>query len=189
MRVHNFAKTVVCLLVVLLICSCEAKAPALLQVINDFESEASLDMLFWKCRTVFTRSRTFVSYGEFGVKVEMYPDAYPGFGFPTVAPRLVLKGTRLVFDTFNPQPEKISLHYRIDDRPEAPYGDRVDGTLSIPSGKGQVVLVLDALKTSRTKRLLDLSGVERVLFFLISPKTVTTLYIDYLRLEASNNRN
>lgn len=173
-----------CLLCLLALTSCEVKQNPEIQIINDFEAEEALDGLFWKCRTVFTKSDHFVTHGSFGVMVEMYPDNYPGFGFSMAdRPQSFSEQHRLMLDIFNPQPIDVSLHYRVDDRSSPAYGDRVNGTLILSQGRNRVELTVDDMITTDRKRQLDLNKIGKILFFLSSPKEKITLHLDYIRLE------
>ncbi len=151
-------------------------------VILDFENEEQLDELSWKCGTTYELSREHAATGQYSLKIEMYPKVtWPGFG----------KGIKkswagynyLSINIFNPAPETVQLSYRIDDRHDnPPYNDRANGRLLIVPGTNLISFNLKELKTSDSKRHLNLNEVCSLLLFLHNPNQKTTLYLDDLTL-------
>ena len=149
-------------------------------VILDFESEEQLDELSWKCGTTYERVKEHATSGQYSLKIEMYPKiTWPGFG----------KGIKmswagynyLSLNIFNPAAETIRLAYRIDDRRDSPpYADRANGRLLIKSGANTISFNLKELKTSGSKRLLDLEKICSFLLFLHNPEVKVTLFLDDL---------
>ena len=147
----------------------------------DFETDADLDRVHWECGEIFSLSDTFATHGERGLRLEILSGKYPGLKFFKFDPDW--SGYRaLVFDVFNPQPQELTLHVRVDDRRQAPAGDRYNGVLYLPPGVSQQRLVLDSLRT-RHGRLLRRQHIESVYLFLVQPQERVVLFFDYVRLE------
>ena len=163
----------------LVACSGGAKGE---QVLFDFESDAELDRIHWKCHTLFSLSGEHVSHGGRSLKLELYPSDYPG-----LTPMLEENDWRgykaLSFDVYNPEGKEIRLTVRIDDLEDYPdYGDRYTSSFRLQQGMNQVSIALDSLVTSGTDRKLDLGNIYRVLVFVVRPERKVVLYFDYIRL-------
>ena len=149
-------------------------------VILDFESEEQLDELSWKCGTTYERVKEHATSGQYSLKIEMYPKTtWPGFGKSI---KMSWAGyDYLSLNIFNPASESIRLAYRIDDRRDSPpYADRANGRLLIKSGANTISFNLNELKTSGSKRLLDLDKICSFLLFLHNPEVKVTLFLDDL---------
>jgi hypothetical protein len=152
------------------------------KVLFDFESDAELDELHWKCHTLFSLSEEFASHGSKCLRMELFPSPYPG-----VAPRLKdsdwSRFKALAFDVFNPEYKDIELTVRIDDRKDYPeYEDRYNRAFPLRKGENQIEIAMDSLVTSGTKRKLDARTIYRLTLFLVCPPVKTELYLDYIRL-------
>lgn len=166
-----------------LLAACSSPGPDRLRL-NDFESEAALDALRWKCRTSYARSPLHATHGRSSLLLTMYPDEYPGVAFHLWGRRRDWSGyDRLALSVFNPQEQPLRWHYRIDDRQQPPYADRVNGTLELRPGMNHIALDLRALRTSGSRRPLDLGRIQALCFFLVSPPAPVRLYVDDVRLE------
>ncbi len=148
----------------------------------DFEHPKDLKRLSWSCKVVYSLYADHATRGRHSLRVDMYPDTYPGFKTRDF-PRNWSGFRFLVVDVFNPAEGNLALSYRIDDRPNSPsYEDRVNGTVLLPMGKGRIVLDIFELVTSGTKRHLDTSHIYGLYLFLCSPKEKVTLFLDNIRL-------
>ena len=163
---------------------CEPEPPAGPLVLNDFESQADLDRIAWRCRTTFRLTGIHRSHGHSGLLMTLYPDLYPGIR-PFLPPeRRDWRGYRyLALDVFNPGDEPLVLCYRIDDTKAPDYEDRVNGSFRLRPGENRLRLDLGRLRTSGTNRPLNLGQIWAVLFFQLSPPHPVTLGLDYIRLE------
>ena len=167
-------------LVFLHACSPQGVQPC--RLIYDFEEDQELDGLVWRCHSWYERSREHASHGSFSLKVQMYPpETYPGFAISD------LKGpwkgiSRVKLDIFNPNPFPLSITFRIDDKKDPPYEDRVNKTLELREGANPVTLDLADLKTSGTRRHLDPSSICAFMFFTVSPERPVTIFVDNIRL-------
>jgi hypothetical protein len=87
----------------------------------DFEFDAELDNLLWKCHTLFSLSEKYASHGNKSLKLELYPSDYPGFR-PVINERDWRKYRGLGFDIYNPEKEAVEILIRIDDSNDYPGG-------------------------------------------------------------------
>lgn len=154
----------------------------------DFENEGVLDLLEWKCRTMYRISPEHAASGAKSLELSLYPapegepESYPGVSFSRFNPDW--SGSRtLAFDIHNPEPAALRLAVRIDDRDAPEYADRYNQDFTLAPGDNRVSILLADLVTSGTKRRLELQGIRTVILFLASPKEAHTLYLDRLRLE------
>lgn len=172
------------LLVVLSLCCCERQHPSTPLILNDFEGPTDLDQIVWRCRTTFTLSEKYRSHGQSGLLMTLYPDDYPGLHL-ILTPRMQQwRGYRyLALDVINPGSDPLLLHYRIDDRQQPEYEDRVNGSFRLEPGENPLRLDLEQVRTSGTKRPLDLDRIEALMFFQVSPPNPFALGVDYVRLE------
>ena len=114
----------------------------------------------------------------------LYPDDYPGLHLLLTPRRQNWRGYRYVaLDVINPGSEPLVLHYRIDDRQEPEYEDRVNGSFRLEPGENSLRLDLEQIRTSGTKRPLDLDRIWALMFFQVSPSKPLDLGLDYVRLE------
>lgn len=174
----------VSILTLLVLMSCDRSIPAEPLVLNDFESSADLQRIAWRCRTTFTLSNTYRSHGQSGLSMELYPDAYPGLHLLLTPKERRWRGYRyLALEVFNPGRERVSLAYRIDDRANPDYADRVNGSFALDPGLNHLRLDLSQMRTSGSKRGLNLDRIDQLLFFLVAPLQPVVLAVDYIRLE------
>lgn len=151
-------------------------------VLIDFETDADLDRVHWKCHTLMGLSSEHATHGKGSLRLELYPSDYPGF-----EPLLDQKDWReyrtLCFDVFNPSERRVSITLRIDDRKERPdYRDRYNNPIMLNPGMNRITIPLGTLITTGTGRDLDLGTIERLILFTVSPPRRVLLYLDHLRL-------
>lgn len=179
---------VLSLLVLLLVpLSCRDRpAPSSPLILNDFETEADLERIAWRCRTVFALTDTPRSHGQSGLMMTLYPGDYPGLRLLLAPGERRWAGYRyLALDVANPGSEMQTLHYRIDDRQNPDYGDRVNGSVLLPPGETRLRLDLIQARTSASGRPLDLDLVQQVILFQTSPDRPRRLALDFIRLETN----
>jgi hypothetical protein len=166
----------------ILLPGCAQKNPAEIMLL-DFESEAELDQLGWRCHTLFSLSDDHATHGAKSLKIEFYPSEYPGLAFsPAFKDWRNYKALR--FDVFNPSDQLIQLTVRIDDKKDYPdYDDRYNKDFVINPGTNHIAITRDTLETSRTNRSLDLANIQRMLIFEVGPQKKNTLFIDAVRLQ------
>lgn len=163
---------------------CERQPSPPILVLNDFEQQANLAQIAWRCRTTFSLSEKYRSHGKSGLLMTLYPDDYPGLHL-LLTPRLQQwQGYRyLSLEVFNPNSETLSLHYRIDDHKNPDYEDRVNGSFRVVPGENRLRLNLEQASTSGSKRPLNRNRIEALMFFQTSPAKPLVLGVDYIRLE------
>ncbi len=153
-------------------------------ILNDFESDADLDTLFWQCRTVYSLSDKNVTHGKASLRLDIYPAPYPGLRLLLNDQQRDWRGYgKLSLDVVNPGQKTLKLNYRLDDKANPTYDDRVNGSVMLRPGLNRITLGLLSLRTSGTKRPLDVRRVNAVLFFLSSPVEKISIYVDFIRLE------
>jgi len=151
-------------------------------VLSDFESEADLDRVQWRCHTLFSLSDEHVTNGSKSLKLVLYPSDYPGITFE-LAMHDWSKYEILSLDIYNPQEEVISLAMRIDDMKGYPdFEDRYNNSFPIKPGMNYLRIPLASLTTPGTKRMLNLKNIYRCLIFMGHPLKKHVLYIDYVHL-------
>jgi hypothetical protein len=148
----------------------------------DFETDADLNQIYWKCHTLFSISSEHATSGTKSLKMELYPSTYPGF-----AGRLSRNNwsgyKTLCFDIYNPNEDRVSITVRIDDRKEYPdYEDRYNEAFALSLGSNHVEIPLDPLSTSSSKRRLDTRHIERFLIYAVNPGHKIVFYLDSIRL-------
>ncbi len=181
---HLFRLVLSCSLILfgtaLTACSLE-NTPQRTKVLYDFEDSSQLDTLIWKCGTVYRRVQKHQSSGRYSLMVEMYPGTeWPGFGMGV---RDGWQGySQLSLHVYNPYSRPISMSYRIDDRRQPSYGDRVNGRVNLKPGQNKLIFDLNKLETSGTGRRLDIKDIRCFLMFMHRPDHKVRIFIDDITL-------
>lgn len=149
----------------------------------NFESDSSLDHVNWKCRTLFHRSTEHTTQGEFSLRLQLFPSAYPGFN-PEISIKDWSAYTHFSFDVWNDEKYEVPLTVRIDDRKSNPsFADRYNKTFLLLPGMNYIEISLHDLMTSDTRRPMDLSSIEQLIIFIATPQSPVTLFLDHGRLK------
>jgi hypothetical protein len=148
----------------------------------DFETDADLDRIHWKCFTLLKLTKEHATHGSKSLQLELYPSDYPG-----LTPKLDEMDWRgckaLSFDIYNPADSEKAIIIRIDDREDYPdYADRYNKKFILKPGQNDVSIPLDNLITTGSNRKLNLKRIYRLFIFMWNPPEKHVLYIDYLRL-------
>jgi len=154
----------------------------------DFESDAALDKLHWKCGTLYSLSREHATSGKSSLKMDLYP-ATAGNG--NIYPGVCLRDfsgnwsqhSRFLFDVYNPQASPLYLTLRVDDTANPTYADRFNGKIEVMPGANKIVVPFEKFVTSGTGRHLDVRNIESVSLFMVAPDQPLTFFIDHFRLE------
>ena len=151
-------------------------------VLFDFESDAELDRLYWKCHSLYSLTDKHVTHGKSALQLELFPSDYPGF-----TPKLDVNDWRgfkaICFDIYNPGEKESLITVRVDDKKDAlDYADRYNHRFTIKPGANRVSIPLNSLITTGTQRILNLSRIQKILIFMNHPKEKCMFYIDYIRL-------
>lgn len=162
--------------------SCRGNASDV-KVLFDFESEDELDKLDWSCYTIYSLSDQYAIHGSKSLKLEMFPSEYPGLAV-SLREKDWSGFRQFCFHLHNPESREIEMSLRIDDLKEFPgYEDRYNQTFILAAGYNGICIPLDLLKTSGTKRTMNLRTIYRFMIFKSHPAEKTVLFADYLRLE------
>ena len=154
----------------------------------DFESDDTLNNLYWQCGTVFSLSKEHVTSGQKSLKVELNPapagsgNVYPGLTFINFSKNWK-HYKKLFFDVYNQEETPLPLFIRIDDAQYPPYADRYNAKLMILPGENHFVLPFEDFITSGTARQLDFKTIYSVSLFMSRPEKTFTLYFDHIGIE------
>jgi hypothetical protein len=146
------------------------------------QRESDLERLFWKCHTLYSLTEDHVAHGSMALKVELFPSSYPG-----VSPRIQETDwsdfNELRFDVFNPQSKKLPLTIRIDDSKDYPkWGERYNHTLMLEEGANRIIIPLNRLVKSGSRKQLNITNIQRMLIFSPHLNERIVLYFDDIRL-------
>ena len=170
-----------------LMVGCVEERPAQL-VLYDFETDADLDRMHWRCFAMFSLSGAHAAHGENALEMRLFPSQWPGWS-AKLADNDWRGYDALAFDVFNAQDEPVSVTVRIDDREDYPdYEDRFNRRLELVPGENRVVIRFEDLVTSGGQRPLDLKHIYRLLLFMESPEAERVLFLDYVRLVSDSGR-
>ncbi len=154
----------------------------------DFEREAFLDELGWKCGTLYRLSPLHATSGANSLEVTFYPgpsgddESYPGLSLSDFDANW--SGYRaMVFDAYNPEEKAIILGIRIDDRENPDYADRFNKAITLQPGDNHISIPFSLLNTSGPTRTLDLGNILVAALFMVNPKERHTVFFDRIRLE------
>jgi len=166
-------------------CLCCTSQPPGVLFLNDFESEADLDRLRWRCFVAYSLSHRRATHGETCLRMELHPSPYPGL-YPIVREKDWSRFRVLCFDVFNPAEESLSVTVRVDDREDdPPYGDRYNQGFLLKPGLNRVRIPLVEMRCSGTRRPIDLTRIHNFCLFVEKPERIHVLFVDGVRLLSS----
>lgn len=146
----------------------------------DFESDTDLDWLSWQCHQMYSLSDSHATHGAKSLKLEHFPSAYPGLRI-LLAHGLFKDKNAIVWDTFNPGKDTLTLHVRIDDRRNSPqYADRYNTSLQVYPGANSYRLNFADMITPGTRRILERERISAIYLFLHQPEQRVVLYYDLI---------
>lgn len=160
-------------------CGGRAREPL---VLNDFEGDADLDRLVWKCRCLFSLTDEWSTSGSRSLLCALMDEQYPGVTFR--AYETDWRPYRaLAFDVRHVGDDTLSVVVRIDDRESnSEFGSRFNGTFALVPGAQRIEIPLAGLSAS-DDRPLDLSHVGMFRIFLRNWNRAPDLYLDRVVLE------
>ena len=174
-------RTILMIVFLFIMVACSTHVPPELALF-DFETDAELDQLRWKCFTLFSLSDEHVAHGNRSLRMELYPSDYPGLN-PILGVNDWCKYTAICIDIYNPEKEKTMISIRIDDQKENPgYADRYNERFILKPGLNHIHIPLKSLTTTGTHRPLNLKKIYRLLIFMAHPQKKYVLYVDYIHL-------
>lgn len=153
------------------------------KVLLDFEEDRDLDHVWWSCPDLFSLTAEHASSGERSLRCDLGPGDYPGVRFRDLD-RNWSGYDRLAFTIHSGGPDTLTLVVRIDDdRSGEDFANRYNGRFPLPPGTREIRIDLEEVRAAPENRELNLSRVERLLFFLNRPARPPVLWIDHVRLE------
>ena len=152
-------------------------------ILYDFETDAELDRIHWKCFTMFKLSEKYATHGAKSLKMELYPSDWPGWA-PKIRDTDWRKYKHLCFDIFNSGDNNAGITIRIDDKEDYPeFKDRYNRRFVLEPGNNNISIPLESMMTSGTNRKINLKNIHQMLLFMGSPDRKFIFYLDYVRLE------
>jgi len=152
------------------------------KVLLDFESDAVLDDIQWKCYTLFFLSTEHITRGGHSLQMELFPSNYPGFVTEALFSKWQGYNT-LALDVFNPEKEDLAITIRIDDRKDLnEYSDRYNQKFVLKAGENRLRIPTASMITSGTERKLNLNHITKFYLFLSHPKEKHVIFMDNIRL-------
>lgn len=120
--------------------------------------------------------------GGHRLRVQMAGGAYPGVSFPEMHPDW--RGyDALALRVFSSQPHPVKLVIRIHDtQHNNDYADRFNQTILLQPGINDLAISLINIATAPKNRRMDLSQIESLMLFTVSPDQPISLYVDQIRL-------
>jgi hypothetical protein len=152
------------------------------RLLFDFEDDADLDRLQWRCFTLYSLSDRHATRGDKSLRLDLYPSAYPGLvvelGGKDWSAYRALK-----IDLYHGGQSPLQMHWRIDDKKMfPPLGDRFGQRVDINPGASTLSIEFKELLTTETQRPIYTSSVFRFMLFSEALNVRQTLYIDNIRL-------
>lgn len=151
------------------------------ELISSFETEESVAQ-FKPGQVVMERVQEHATEGKWSLRVQFAgseKDTWPGISYLPANPNL-LRDKVLAFDVFNPQEDRVSLSYRIDDG----HGQKLfDG-----AGLAAQAHTTVEIWTSGLKNDLDLTNITKVYPYIRMPRRDYVLYFDNFRYAEASQR-
>jgi len=166
-----------------ILCSgCQKKAAKDVCFLNDFENEKDIDELYHSCGKLLLLSNKHFTHGKNALLAELPAADYPGI---SLRPRVKdwSDYDTLKLDIFNPN-HPMRFAVRIDDILSGnSYFSRFNTAFILKKGMNNIKIKLSEVSSSTKGRLLNLSKIKRIYFFILYSSRRYTLYFDALRLE------
>jgi VanZ family protein len=120
--------------------------------------------------------------GGHWLRVEMTPGAYPGVSFPEIHHDWQ-SYSALALRVFSSQPQPVKLTLRIHDaQHNNDYNDRFNQSLALQPGINDLVIDLNTVANAPKNRQMDLSEIQGLMLFAVTPEQPLTIFVDDLRL-------
>lgn len=181
LRPFPFRVGLCALMVAVLVFSCSRPQEQAV-VLYDFESETELDKLTWECHVLYALATDHATSGNRSLRADLYPSPYPAVVMPLTV-RDWRPFARLSFDVYNPSDKALRIGVGIDDERVRPsYGDRYNRSFSLRPGDNHLIIPLETVIATGSRRQLELAHIYRMFILVAFPATKTTLYVDAVRL-------
>jgi hypothetical protein len=150
------------------------------------DGENLLELYRWEHHSAtLSLSSEYPRQGERAVKIDFSPAHYPEI----ILTRFINDWSQyhdLRLSIYNPGVDTVQLNLKIYDAKHPQnhfqFNDRFNRELKIISGWNDIVIPLVEVKMAPQTRTLDLSKIQSVSLFLVSPDKKMTLYLDQMRL-------
>ncbi len=147
-------------------------------ILSDFETSLEIDR--WANKAMLVVEKGPARHGDHSLQVQLSTDKYSG-----VSLKYFNKDWRgygnLLFSVYNPDGEVLELVCRVHDNAHNnQYNDRFNRKFLLRKGWNDLVVSLQDVETSPKDRLLDLSEVEKVGFFVVEQEREWKICIDFL---------
>jgi hypothetical protein len=151
-------------------------------LLNDFETEADLDRLTWRCPYWIEATQDLVTSGAHGLLVEFPPETYPTLELREV-PADWAGYAFFEADLSAPNAAGEEMFIRIDDAGDSEaFADRFTYTVPLTGKAQHVKIPLERIAAGNGGRPLDLSEMDRILFFMKSTDRRLTWFLDGVKL-------
>jgi hypothetical protein len=155
------------------------------RVLYDFETDRDLDRVLWTCHTVFTRSTTHKSGGDYALRADLPAGRFPGITFLAV-PRDWTGYESLHIWVYYEGEAPADAVLRVDDVDHGDdYGNRANVMVKIQPGVNRLTFPLEELKKNPIIRNLELNEILRLIFFFPFADSRNTIYVDDVVLKRS----
>jgi len=154
----------------------------------NFEQDQELNLINWKCNTLFSLSDSIAMDGQKSLKVTFFPgesEPYPGFRMSKFQRNWHQKDT-LILNVFNPAKDSVTLNLRIDDSEYPVFADRYNKSFRLAFGWTDIRLPLCSLVTSGTSRVLSSKDIQSLILFFSHLQKKQTLYFDRFYIGKAN---
>jgi len=150
-------------------------------ILFDFETEAELDYIQWRCHTRFTLTNENASVGSRSLRMDFYPATYPGFA-PEINASDIHCYKTLQMDVYHPGNDPVPLHIRMDDQNSGSDSkNRFQIQFIVKPGSNRLSISLDNLKTGNG-RLLHPKKLCKFVIYMVNIRQQVVLYFDAIRL-------
>ncbi len=128
------------------------------------------------------RVRQHSTSGDWALQVDFDRRKYPGLAIPEVPPNWTFY-REIAFDVTLEAPDSLNLIVKITDEAHNwESNDRFHYQAHLTSGLNRIRILLRDVQQAPESRLMDLSRMRMLQFFLIDPKTPARIYLDNIRL-------
>jgi VanZ family protein len=152
-------------------------------VLADFESP--LEKSRFKGKATIAVSSLYAFSGQYSLRLNTTTEKYSGTSLDYF-PRDWSSFQTLSFACYNPQMFSINLYTRIHDtlhaQGEMQYSDRYNHRFSLQPGWNELQIPLSAVRSAPENRLMDMSRIEAVGFFVKEEPAPLVLYLDTISL-------
>ena len=158
-------------------CPCQAGKK---KVLFDFETDACLDRIRWRCHTRFSLENVHATHGRRSLRMVFYPSEYPAFS-PMIDTHDIQCYKGLSIDIYNPENGTVHIHVRIDDKKGAmDPKDRYHQLIALKPGHNQIRMPFRFLRTTGTRRLMEPKDICKFSIYMTHLNEPVVLFFDYI---------